>query len=259
MRLTLAAVLLACLALPARADHLDQRTQETRTVLYYHVPDAVLARFLPQGWEPAAIAAGPAKGANLTVNLSEQLFAAAADGSVAADARGRAVTLSARVRDAASSENRAMVLFGITTGHDAPGPYGRHHAGTVALARTMNETTEAEHWAAATPEGDGLDVALHWTRSPVGAGHVDQQTRSSLHPEFYRIYKIDSFSETLRSRGAGIDHADEANVSASGYAAELLNATDGLVAIISVPVFQREIWLPDGAGLQRSTDQPVGR
>ena len=119
---TLAALLAAAAALPARADHLDQRTQETRTVLYYHLPDAALARFLPDGWVPADIAAGPGKGANLTVNLSEQLAASAADGSNAGDARGRAVTISARVHDATSAENRAMVLFGITNGGDAPGP-----------------------------------------------------------------------------------------------------------------------------------------
>ncbi len=247
IRTALASLLLITSA--ARAEHLDQRTQEVRTVLYYHVPDAALARVLPPGWHPAAIATGPAQGANLTVNLSEQVGATAADGTVAADARGRALTLSARVQHDSSPENRAMVLFGITTGADAPGPYGRHHAGTVALDRTATTpadgpTQATEHWAAKTAEGDLFELTLRWARSEAVPGHVDQQTRSSLHPDFYRIYRVDSFSDVVRSQARQRDTATAVEVRSAGQVAALLDQADALLAVIAVPVFKREIWLP---------------
>jgi hypothetical protein len=245
-----AAIVAGLLAMPAaHAEHLDQRTQETRTVLYYHVPDEALARVLPQGWHPAAIIAGPARGANLTVNLSEQISATTADGKVAGDARGRALTLSARVRDDASADDRAMVLFGITTGSDAPGPYGTHHLGTVALDRmavtgSTGPTQAAEHWDAKTGDGDRFELTLRWTRGDVVPGHVDQQTRSSLHPKFYRIYKIDSFSDVVRSEAGQVDHAGTVQAGSAGRVADLLKGAGRLVAVVSVPIYEREIWLP---------------
>ena len=234
---------------PAMAAHLDQRTQEQRMVLYYVAAPEVLAAVLPAGWEAMPLAAGPAKGATLTVNISDQITAVNAQGAVAGDARGEAVTISARVRNPTTGENCAMVLFGMTNGADAPGPYLRHHKAAVTMARSAHtgaggEVQIEESWDAATPEGDGLHLDLAFPRGPATVAHNEQETHSGEKPAFFRIYKMDLVQDTVLSRSAGVDRTRTLSVRASGQAEKLLQGAN-LVAVVSVPVYRREIWLPD--------------
>jgi len=243
------AVLLAWAA-PARADHLDQSSYEERLVLFYHVPEERLAALLPAGWAPMDLPGGPGKGANLTVNLSDQLTAAGADGKPAADARAQGITISARVRDPKTGDNRSMVLLGYTNGSDAPGPYGTHHQANIAMTRrahTMPSGNVAidELWEVSTLDGDRLYVELGYIRGPASAAHTEQQTRSSLHPDFYRIYKMDQLSDPVRSAALNVDRTSRVEVTTGGRLAKLVTPSDTLVAIVSVPTYHREIWLPD--------------
>jgi hypothetical protein len=234
----------------ASAEHLAATTQEVRTVLYYHVPPATLAKFLPEGWVAIDTTSGPTSGANLTVNLSDQLANKSTQGATSNDTRGQGVTISARVRDPQTGDTRSMVLFGFTNGNDSPGPYGVHRKATIRMIRTERTLTGgrvavSESWSAKTAQGDELSLDLSFTRGPLTASHVDQQTRSSLHPEFYRIYKMDEQTDVVRSKASGIDHVSRLKLSEAGKTALYLDGPQVLVAIVSVPVFHREIWLRD--------------
>jgi hypothetical protein len=242
--------LLPALCAGASAEHLAGTTQEVRTVLYYHIPPATLARFLPAGWVAADFTTGPASGANLTVNLSDQLANASAKNETGSEARGQGVTISARVRDPQTGENRSMVLFGFTNGNDSPGPYGVHRKATISMARTERTLADgrvavSERWSAKTLQGDALSMDLSFIRGQLTPSHVDQQTRSSLHPEFYRIYKMDEQTDVVSSKAGGINHVSNFKVSQAGGAARYFDGLQVLVAIVSVPVFHREIWLHD--------------
>jgi len=233
----------------AWADHLDQRTAEVRTVLYYHATPEVMAAALPAGWEAMDVPAGPAKGANLTVNISDQLLAVTPQGTAAGDARGQAVTISARVRNPKTGENCAMVLFGMTNGVDVPGPYGRHHAASVTMVKSEHSDASAgvdieEVWDAATKEGDRLHVALDFPRGATVLTHVDQETHSGERPNFYRIYRMDMVQDTVLSRALGVDRTRKLEVTSAGAAARLLDGAE-LKAVVSVPSYRRDIWLPE--------------
>jgi hypothetical protein len=242
--------LLSVFCATASADHLAATTQEVRTVLYYHIPSATLAKFLPPNWVAVDITTGPASGANLTINLSDQLANIGAESGTANDARGQGVTISARVRDPQTGENRSMVLFGFTNGNDSPGPYGVHRKATISMIRTEQTLPDgrvgvSERWSAKTLQGDTLSIDLSFTRGPLVSSHVDQQTRSSLHPEFYRIYKMDEQTDVVRSKASGIDRISICKVRQAGGAARYIDGTSLPIAIVSVPVFRREIWSPN--------------
>jgi hypothetical protein len=231
---------------PAYADHLDQTTEEVRLVLYYHVPDAALARRLPPGWVLAPLDSGAGKGANLTVNLSDELAARSCVAGVVVAPRGRGVTFSARVHAADSDTNRAMVLWGISSA-DVPGPYGTHQRGVVGMTRTVAAPGTAaavnEAWNAHTQAGDRLIVDIAYQRGQPVPSHVEQQTRSSLHPDFFRIYKMDLLSDPLRGPDV-TDRVRHVTVRFQGEPARLL-AGAALVGVVSVPVYHRAIWLGD--------------
>jgi hypothetical protein len=249
------AAILTCLSgavwtVPAAADHLVARTIEQRTVLYFKVPEAVLERRLPAGWHPVDFDAGPAKGANLTVNFSDELLAIGPDGTASDEKRGHGVTLSARVRDPVSGQPRAMVLFGVTDGPDAPGPYGTHVAAEINLTRLSmgveDGTRVEESWRASNPAGDRIALDITFARGAMVASHLEQQTRSGPHPDFFRIYKMDLVSDTVRSEDRHLDSAKRLSFSVAGRPRDILDGTERLMAIVSVPSYRREIWLPDG-------------
>jgi hypothetical protein len=234
----------------AQAQHLDETTQEVRTILYYHVAPATLAKVLPPGWVVDDLKSGPARGANLTVNLSDQLASASPGRTLAGDARGQGVTISARVRNLQSGVSAAMVLLGFTNGVDVPGPYGLHRRAVIAMERRALTQPDGsvrvnEHWLAQSAPGEGIDVELAFTRGTPAALHLEQQTRSGLHPDFYRIYKMDEQADVARSVAQGIDRVMAVDVSAQGAVLPLLDGTQKLMAVVSAPVFHREIWLPD--------------
>ena len=234
---------------PAVGEHLSQTTSETRTVLYFKVADEVLKTRLPQGWEPVPFDAGPAKGANLTLNLSEQLTAVDAHGNVAGDARGRGVTLSARVRNPATGKPCAMVLFGLTNGADTPGPYGTHLPAVIGLSHRETDAGSAvvidDAWTAKGPNGDRIDVAFAFQRGDMASSHLEQQTRSSLHPDFYRIYKMDLISDVVESDALHVDRLKSLTIALGGVPEQILGKSPKPVAVTSVPIYRRAIWLPD--------------
>jgi hypothetical protein len=236
-------------AAASRADHLDQTTYESRTVLYYKVDDANLQKLLPAGWKPITFDSGPAKGANLVINISEQFAALGTDGKAAGDRRGRGVTLSARVADPATGTPRAMVMFGFSTGVDVPGPYGTHQRGLIYMTRSArsdsSETLVEESWRAVDAAGDEMKLDFAYARGSTALSHVDQQTRSSVHPDFYRIYKIDAVADVVRSENLNIDHLRRFSFTATGRVSELADDTKQLIAIVSVPIYERHIWLPE--------------
>jgi hypothetical protein len=246
----LAGLLPMVLCASASAEHLSATTQEVRIVLYYHLPPEKLAKFLPPGFTPADFTTGPATGANLTVNLSDQLSNLDAGSTAGSNARGQGVTISARVKEPKSGQNVSMVLFGFTNGDDSPGPYGTHRKATISMSRAIQTRADGqavvtEHWSAKSPQGDALTVDVSFVRGSLTASHTDQQTWSSVHPDFYRIYKTDQQSDVVRSKSGGIDRASACNVTDTGEVAKYLDRSETPIAVVSVPVLHREIWLPN--------------
>jgi hypothetical protein len=232
------------LAHPAAADHLGETDWERRTIVYLAVPDDVLRKFLPEGWRAVALETGPGRGANVTVNLSEQLVALDASGKASGDARAHGVTFSARVIGPASPNPEAMVLFGLTDGGDAPGPYGVHKAAEVSLERSASDLagrTVHERWRAGDRDGDQLDVRLAYVPGPAVTGAVRQTTRSSVEPRFSREYRV----ETVTQPGASVAGEPLAVVASTGVPQALWPSTRRPVAVVSAPVYHREIWLRD--------------
>src|SRR5580700_10843547 len=72
---------------------------ETRFQLDFHVPDMVLAAFLPAGWTTSVASQGPAKDANLRVVFIDRLTINGPDGKPAGAGSSRLVYLVAPVKD----------------------------------------------------------------------------------------------------------------------------------------------------------------
>ena len=101
VRALLAAGALAGLVLYANAETMVEYSAETRFQLDLHVPDAILAALLPEGWTPNVATQGNAKDANLRAVFIDRLTINGPDGKpVGKTGSNRLVYLVAPVKDA---------------------------------------------------------------------------------------------------------------------------------------------------------------
>src|ERR1700756_2364967 len=108
----------------AGAETMLEYSSEARFQLDLHVPDAVLANFLPAGWMPNIAAQGAAKDANLRAVFIDRVTINGPDGKPVGKGSNRLVYLVAPVKDA-SGANAQLVIGGLTEDPvDAPGPFG---------------------------------------------------------------------------------------------------------------------------------------
>lgn len=235
---------------PALADHLFQKTWEVRSYVYFTAsPDAV-AKLLPAGWQSAPIAMGPFKGANVALTFYDQLLTEDAGGKPGA-ATGRGVVLFVPARDPTSGAAGSMIVGGFASQpENVPGPYSVYSAATINMSRSYRTddagpTHVNEVWEVAA-SGDKLRLQVQYDRGPTVPMHVEPRNYSAARPSFYRVYKVDQLTKVVRSTATEGDKADRIEFSASGpHLSAIFDGSEHLVAVASVPVYQREIWLPE--------------
>src|SRR4249919_3933337 len=124
----------------AVAETMVEHSSEARFQLDLHVPDAVLASFLPKGWSPNIAAQGAAKDANLRAVFIDRVTINAPDGKPVGKGTNRLVYLVAPVKDPTGA-NVQLVIGGLTEDPaDAPGPFGNF---LLATSHTMHRATAA--------------------------------------------------------------------------------------------------------------------
>ena len=93
-----------------------------------------------------------------------------------------------------------------------------------------------------------LATAWRWAQLERGTPALlafDQKTYSGADPTFYHIYRGDRGVDTVRSAAGGIDQTTRLELAASGpLLGRLLDGSQELVAVTSVPWYHRDTFLP---------------
>jgi hypothetical protein len=135
-------LLIAPSALAQGTERLLGSSSDVRTTLAFKVPDAAVQKMLPAGWEVNSPVTGPAKGSNLNVTLLEQIIAQDPEGKVVPVFRGVALSIPAKKHgsDVASS----MIIAGLTTPANVPGPYGTYVSAKVVVDRKQHTDADGK-------------------------------------------------------------------------------------------------------------------
>lgn len=237
---------------PARAETFSAATNDHRTYLYFQVPEATAQRVLPSGWQAAPLPSGPAQGANLVLILLDQMMAHDAQGRPAAGGTNQFAVLGVPARNAATGAAGVMIFDGFTAkAAGAPGAYGVYEQAEMRLERSIqagpgDARRSEERWNVATQGGgDRLEVRLRYAAGTPNRVASDARVYSARNPDFYRIYRVEQGNDFVRSGPAGVDRVEEFAFTASGpRLGTLFNGTQRLVAILSVPSYVRQIFLP---------------
>ena len=160
-------------SLPAGAETLVEKVNETRTYLYFKIADALAQSILPAGWQPVAVPQGPAKGANLILVLIDRLLATDAQRKPLEPATNRLLVAVLSARDTASDAAGPVVVGGISAEpKGAPGAYRTYVAGKVELSRSARDGEVDEDWEAEVARWRPADTGPELPAGRAGAAEL---------------------------------------------------------------------------------------
>ena len=212
---------------------------EVRTVLAFKASPTAVQNLLPEGWEPAPIAAGPSKDANLNVVFIDWITVTNPDGKPGNTARIAAIAAPARKKG--TQEAVPMVVAGLASGSYAPGAYGTFAPAKVTVDRhertdASGTSTAEEAWEFIGDGGDKIQLQLRYTRGVAERSKIEAKPHSPVKPEFYRIYRIEQAADVVRSAATGTDRTQKYSFKAiGGKLAQVLDGSEQLISVTSLP------------------------
>jgi hypothetical protein len=248
----LVAVLIAAAGRFASAQTLVEYSSEARFQLDLHVPDAVLAVFLPDKWTSSVAAQGPAKDCNLRAVFIDRVTINGPDGKPVGKGSNRLVYLVAPVKDATGASAQ-LVIGGLTEdANDAPGPFGVYLAATT---HTMQRSTssgagpilDSQDWVFGAATGEHLELHIKYERG-VGnkANPSDVKFYSAKTPGFFQISRQEQVLDILRNATTNpADRVKAFSFKASGGSyAKLFDGTEKLLSWDNILWINRSVLAP---------------
>jgi hypothetical protein len=231
------------------AESLVEQVVDTRLVLAFRVDPAELEKVVPGPWDIVGTAAGPAKDANFNIIFYDRMLQQ--DGAGASMGPPYRFVVFASVVKPKEASAAASVVSRIYAGDPkrVPGPYKNSLLSTVERhsvveARSAEPGTVEETWEVRAPPNHKISLNVKYEKSTPARQKSEGKVYSSVETAFYRTYRWDLLAEVAKSTPAGVDRVRsyQFNASIPDYTNLLTSAQ--LVAIISQPMYVRNVWLP---------------
>jgi hypothetical protein len=227
------------------ADKYVGGNSDVRTILAFKAADAAVQKFLPEGWELDVATNGPAKDVNLRVTFIDRLSAQDADGKALPQARIVTLSIPAKKK---GSETRGTMLFVVYTSGASGGPYGVSVNAQTKMERKVaidaaGAASVEESWQVQAPDGNSIQLQIQYSRGVPAPAKAESLLYSAVKPDFYRIYRYEQSADVVR--GAGVDRVQKVVIKAAGpKLAPLLDGSEQLLGVTSVPWYARQTYLP---------------
>jgi hypothetical protein len=248
----LAVIAVTVFAQFAAAQTMIEYSSEARFQLDLHVPDAVLAGFLPKGWSPNIATQGAAKDANLRAVFIDRVTINGPDGKPVGKGSNRLVYLVAPVKDP-SGANVQLVIGGLTEDPaDAPGPFGNY---LLATTHTVQRSTtsgpngllDSQDWVFVAATGERLEMHIKYERGVANKTNpAEVKFYSAKNPSFYQISKQEQVLDILRNATTNPpDRVKEFSFKAGGGSySKLFDGTEKLLSWDNILWINRSVSLP---------------
>ncbi|MCB1329616.1 MAG: hypothetical protein KDK28_09280 [Maritimibacter sp.] len=237
-------------ATAAMGETLVQNTVENRVLLAFRVDSAALAKMMPDGWTPITLPKGPVAGSNLILSFFDKLLITDAEGAPSDPASQPVMALVAY----GTAEGVEGVRSFVTAIYEVPplvDPFGLSEAADITRDAGMrygaDGRTRTEAWVVQPASGGTFSFDLDYAvKGYAWSEDGTSMPYSAADPAFHEIYRFDQLAELVMNTTAGREI--DGNVS---YSAEipalsgLFDGTEELVAVVSIPVYLRQVFTPD--------------
>jgi hypothetical protein len=230
----------------AQAEELVGRNIDTRFMLAFAADGERIGTMLPEGWSAIGFPSGPLAGANLLVGLEERQLAMTSEGRPADPPRSRAVAFMTLAKG--NEGVRLYVLRVLTSdaGYDLY-PDAVHAAATRSslFDATVDAARQSETWSFAADTGGRLDISLNFDVGTGAWASSEARPYSASDPELSWIFRYDQLVDLLTSEPMGKPLAGNFAISTDlPDIGGILDGSEALVGILSIPVYVREVFAP---------------
>jgi hypothetical protein len=225
------------------AEKLISTNLDTRTVLAFRVPNEVVRKLLPAGWELDATPDGP----NLRIVFANNLLVQDVEGKASENLR--VVTLTAQAKKSGTDETAGMALGGFVSA-TAPGPYFNYSAASAVFSQRVGvdgagKSIIEEAWEFQGDEGNALDLRIQFERGLLARVKANTKTYSSSKPDFFRIYRLEQAVDVINA-STGRNRILQMAIKAKGpLFGSILDGSERLVSVTSIPYYARQVYLPE--------------
>jgi hypothetical protein len=244
--------LIAIVADPASAqERLVANDASTRTIAAFKVSETALQKFVPAGWELSPLGAGPSKGANLIGVFMQPIVAQGPDGKAQDLIRVAAFSFPAKRTGTEATVSMVFAGFASSASY-VPGPYGAFELAKANVEQNVRTdaggtSSVQESWEFQADNGSGIEFQVQYVRAFPVRGKAETTPHSAKMPDFYRIDRFDQAADVVRSAATDTDRVQKVAYKAVGQPlGQLLDGTEQLISITSIPLYTRQLFQPGG-------------
>jgi len=236
---------------PVCAETLFQSTAETRLTVALKVGQAELQKFVPAQMQVMPVPGGPLKEANFFIIFVDAFLVQDAQGKPDKGGIARKAVLVVPVKHTQTGEMAFLVTGGFTAdSQDVPGPYKNAVQATIRRGQThkganLEAAVVEDFWEVRDARGGSIELRVQYQLALPARAKAEQKIYSAVEPSFFRIYRIETATDILKSIPAGINRVQNYQLRvAVPELSKLFDGTEQLVGVTATPLYVRQIFLP---------------
>ena len=228
-----------------------QSTAENRIMMFMQVGDAPLQKMVPEPWKAFSIPGGPLKGSNFLVIFIDGFLIQDAQGKPYHGGIGRKVVFVTPVKNSKTGEMAYMVLGGFGANPKTiPGAYKNFTLAQINCSSTSLGTDFAPETATAswevTNNGEKIiSFQIEYQKALPLRRMAKLKIYSSVEPDFFRIYHVDSATDMIKSVPGGFDRLKKYQYQANiPSMKEIFDGNEKIIGLSAIPLYVRKVFLP---------------
>jgi len=243
------ATLLLVPAMLAQAETLHESAIYYRIYVAYSVDQKAAQAWLPTPWKAVSVPKGPFKGANLYILFNDKLITQDGEGKPNKGGTYCQVTLVAFGKNQQTGEVAVFIIRNYWP-FDDPSVYKVAVKATVSREATIKGATAesgsgSEVWKVQYSAGGIMEFRMDYQRSGPKRKKKETKVRSSVEPNFFRIYRDDYADDLVKSIPVGIDRVQNYHFRTTiSELRKMFNGSEKLVGISVNPCRVRQAFLP---------------
>jgi len=233
----------------AKAETLIESTLFFRIYVAFNVDQKAAQAWLPAPWKAVSVPKGPFKGANLYVLFNDKFIGQDGEGKPDMGGMYCDSALIAFGKNQKTGEFSAFVTR-IYWPYDDPHGYKNAVKATVSREATIKGATSesgagSEVWKVQDSAGGIMEFRMDYQRAVPKRLKKEFKVRSSVEPDFLRIYRDDYAVDLVKSIPAGINRVKNyqfrTTISELG---KMFDGSEKLIGISVNPCRVRQVFLP---------------
>jgi hypothetical protein len=215
------------------------------------VGQAELQKLVPASWQVISLQGGPLKDANFFFIFNDQVLVQDAQGKASMGGNSRYVVFGVPAKHTQTGETATVVTGGFTPDiRNVPGVYKTYAQGTVKREQTnkginIEAGVSDDFWEIRDTRGGSIELRVQYQMGRPSRAKSEQKIYSAVEPSFFRIYRMETAGDVLKSIPAGINRLQNYQLRvAMPELKNLFDGTEQLVGIVAYPLFLRQIFLP---------------